>query len=227
MEHNTFSTGLIVGILLAIVVGGLAIYWVKRGSKLHPHNSSNYDTDNHSKTNNKDNISEYNQEKAGELNSIDSKNDANLLDKAKCNIKVASISPYIKKFASSIGALLPVIKEGNEDGMGKLAFDNLDLIIHAIDSSELKKEWDVFSKDRLDWDDTLYKDKASSLIDLFKNAGVEIIYEHKILWNEKSTLRYRKFSKVEEGDECEVLSPYALYNGVVIEQGLVKKLINH
>ena len=224
MEHNTFSSGIIVGIILAIAVGGLAIYLVKRGSKLHPKNSSNYDTDNHSKTDNKDVISENNQEKDDKLNSIDSKNDANLLNKAKCNINVASISPYIKKFASSIGALLPVIKEGNEDGIGKLTFDNLDLVIHAIDSPELKSEWNIFSKDRLNWDDTLYKDKASSLIDLFKNAGVEIVYEHTIMWNDKSYLKYRKLSKVEEGDECEVLSPYALYNGVVIEQGLVKKL---
>lgn len=224
MEQNTFSTSLIVGILLALAFGELAIFLIKKWSRHQHQGSSNQDSDSVSTTNHKDDFSENNQSKKDEIDSTGQKDDSNLSAKTKCIIKVTLVSPYIKKFATSIGALLPIIKDGNEDGMGKLAFDNLDLIISAINSPELKKEWDSFSKDRLNWDDAIYKDKAASFIDVLKNAGVEIVYEHKILWNDKSALRYRKFSKVEKGDECEVLSPFALYNGTVIEQGIVKKI---
>lgn len=232
MEHNTFSPGVVVGILLAFAIGGLALYYIKREKLKRTKKTSKgekseiVNTDNNS---DKELVSDITDDKItnqidelSNLKNLESENESKYQKNTSCEIKVSTIKPFIKKFATSIGALWPILSDGNEDGLGKLAFDNLDLIIQSIDSSELKDEWKVFSEDRLNWDNTLYKDKASSLIDLLKNGGVEIFFENKIVWNNNSHLHYRKFSKVEIGDECQVLSPYAIYQGAIIEQGLVK-----
>lgn len=207
--EQTFSTGLIIGIFCSILFIGIVIYLYKnKGSKKQV-------------TKPKDIQDSENKEGLSEIDIM-----AEHLPK-KQNISAIDavlIEPHMKRFASSIGALWQITQHGNENDMGKLAFDNLDLIIQAIASEDLKKEWITYTNDRSCWTDNLYMDKAASLIGVFKSVGVEILPDQQIVWDNDSHKRYRKYLKIEIGDKCEVLSPCAIYNGAIIDQGLVKKL---
>lgn len=200
MEHNSFSSGLLIGIVCTAIIAGLAIFTLTRKKQVR--------------------VKE--EKRRGEGKNSPDPQPQKTKQPLPLNAKL--FAPYIKKFGSSIGALWQVTNVGNDGDIGTHIFNNLDLIINSIDSPELKKEWEAFVNDRSSWDDGLYKDKASGLLDVFISNGVEISNERHIVWDDKSHLRYRKFFKVENGDKCEVLSPYALYEGLVIDQGLVKKI---
>lgn len=209
MENHTFSAGLVIGILCAALVAGIVINISKnrKAKKTLPK-------------------PEYT--KGCDIKKEGPKSNSLVEDlPPKQYISALSpslIEPHMKKFASSIGALWQISKQGNENDMGKLTFDNLDLIIQSIPSEDLKKEWKFYTNDRNSWSDELYKDKAANLISLFKSLGVEILPEQEIEWDNDSHKRYRKYLKIEIGDKCEVLSPCAMYKGAIIEQGIVRKL---
>lgn len=209
MENHTFSTGLIIGILCTALVAGMVVYISKnRGAKKPLSKPEDIQDSN----------------KKNEVSELDSTTEQLPNKQSVSVINPILIEPYMKKFASSIGALWQISKRGNEDDMGKLTFDNLDLIIQSIASKDLNKEWKSYTNDRNCWTNDLYKDKATNLISLFKIIGVEILPEQQIEWDNDSHKRYRKYLKIEVGDKCEVLSPCAIYKGAIIEQGLVTKL---
>lgn len=209
MENHSFSAGLIIGILCATLVAGIVVYIYKnRGTKkTRPRPEDIQDIENNNVVPESGSTAEQ-RPKEQNVSAIDT----------------IFIEQHMKKFASSIGALWQISKQGNEDDMGKLTFDNLDLIIQSISSEYLNKEWKSYTNDRNYWTNDLYKNKAANLIGLFKSVGVEILPEHQIEWDNDSHKRYRKYLKIEVGDKCEVLSPCAMYKGAIIEQGLVKKL---
>jgi len=230
MEHNSFSTDLLIKIVCTAFVAGLAIYAISRKNKKSRKNRSKKDSRSSGRPATETTppkpvpTVEPKPEPEPQPTSVPKQNPEPKEEPGRVvSLSVALIAPYVRKFGSSIGVLWQVSKVGNEDETGSMAFDNLDMVIASIDSPELKKEWKTFTNDRFKWDDSLYTDKASELLSVLEGAGVEICAESRIVWNDKSAIRYRKFLKVEEGDECEVLNPCAIYDGIVIEQGLVRK----
>lgn len=211
MEHQSFSTGFIIGLLCAALIAGVAVFLFKK--KRHPKQDSRADYKGNQSSDSTQNHTSIHKIEVKQINISEIPIDGTLIE------------PYLeRKFASSIGSLWQIANFGDEYGIAKLTFDNLDISVNAIGSPELKKEWESFVKDRSDWDESLYMDKASILISLFKSIGVEIIEDSPIVWTQKSHFRYRSLANIENGTKCKVLSPCVIYGSSIIDQGLVEEL---
>ena len=140
------------------------------------------------------------------------------------------ISPELKRivkyFSGNMNALRDVsIKP--DLSLAKVTFDNIQQIIDVQGSSEIKKWYNAFGKDRNTWGVVLYKDKAKEIM---KDDNYIIIT--KVNYPNNSNLvkeriyidfskRYNKLSQIQSGQECKIVAPYWIYNGEIFEKGLV------
>ena len=136
------------------------------------------------------------------------------------------IKPYIRKLASSVGAIWQIAKNGDPNGMASILFDNLDLTITSINSPELNIRWKEFTNDRKDWTADLYRNKSEQMLQTILDCGVSIPPQTKFVWEERSELFYNAFGPVNIGNECIVLTPYSIYEELVLDKGLATKSNN-
>ena len=134
------------------------------------------------------------------------------------------ISPELKRivkyFSGNMNALRDVsIKP--DLSLAKVTFDNIQQIIDVQGSSEIKKWYNAFGKDRNTWGVVLYKDKAKEIMNLLIECGVHIQEENDFVWENDFSKRYNKLSQIQSGQECKIVAPYWIYNGEIFEKGLV------
>lgn len=134
------------------------------------------------------------------------------------------ISPELKRivkyFSGNMNALRDVsIKP--DMSLAKVTFDNIQQIIDVQGSSEIKKWYNAFGKDRNSWGVVLYKDKAKEIMNLLIKCGVYIQEEKDFVWENDFSKRYNKLSQIQSGQECKIVAPYWMYNGEIFEKGLV------
>lgn len=158
-----------------------------------------------------------------EIAKVDNKRNE-ILSKIPNPISPILLTPVIKHLASSIIGLWQISNNEDDINIAEQLFDNLELIFNSFESDELKMQWNAFVKDRNKWDEGLYKEKSASMLELLKGIGIVIPRQEYVIWDEQTKKKYRRYGKIEEGNKCIVLSPYILYNGQIIEQGLVKSL---
>lgn len=133
-------------------------------------------------------------------------------------VDIKSIVVY---FRGIMGTLTSIIDD-NEIDLGKDTFDNIDNIIKGHGSSSLNDWFSKFSEDRNNWDASILKSKAAYLLNVLKSCGITCSSENKILWNEEKAKLYRKIGKIEDGQECTVLSCYWIYENDIFEKGVAK-----
>lgn len=138
----------------------------------------------------------------------------------------SQMTMMLKYFNGDMGALLsivndPVIEEGS------VVFENIGLTIDSHGGELLKSWFSTYTNDRNTWDSILYKDKAAKLLDMLKQCGIQPSTELKVTWDENTAKHYRRLTKIEVGDVCEVLSPCWIYEDKIFEQGLVKPITNN
>lgn len=130
----------------------------------------------------------------------------------------------IHKLGSSVGALYHISEYGDTAQTAKHIFDNLELIFNYSDREDLKSQWAIFAAGREDWLEHVYKSKSACLLSLIKKSGVEIPEQDIFEWDDASSCKYRKFGNIENGDKCTVISPYVMYNGLILCDGMAKKI---
>lgn len=136
---------------------------------------------------------------------------------------VQDILSIIKYFNGCLNSLNDIVNS-DADGTERVTFENLHQIINAHGSNELKKWFISFASDRNQWDIELYKDKASKMLEIFRKCGINRSCEVKVKWNEQTSKHYKKISKIDDGQICEVLAPCWIYQNEIFEQGLVRAI---
>lgn len=135
-------------------------------------------------------------------------------------ILIESMISKIKLFSGSMNALYDIIQDFDAES-ANFTFNNISKIIEYHTNENVKKWYYSFSKDRKQWDERLYKDKAKEILNLFETCGIHKSKESIIKWNEEYTKFYRRLSQIEDGQNCIVKAPYWIYQNDVYEKGLV------
>lgn len=134
---------------------------------------------------------------------------------------VECLKPSIKYFSGSMNALMAVAKDPDFT-FADNTFTNISQIV-SIKCDEKVKEWySVLEKDRIAWNLSQYSKKAQEVLIILKKCGVQSYKESVINWGNSYSAKYNKLKAVSDGQECEVVDPYWLYNGQVFEKGLVR-----
>lgn len=127
----------------------------------------------------------------------------------------------LKYFSGNMNALRDMSINPNLS-LAKITFDNIQQIIDVKGTSEIKKWYSVFGKNRDSWGVVSYKHKAKEMMNLLIKCGVHIQEEKDFVWENESSKKYNKLSKIQPGQECKIVAPYWSYNGEIFEKGLVR-----
>lgn len=132
------------------------------------------------------------------------------------------LKPYLKYFSGRMNPLRRIQNDEYDSAYASMVFDGISKTIR-LNCPELFRDWfSVFEKDRIEWDEALYKKKAKELLDILKNCGVQSSDESISQWSDDVFDRYQVVSEIKDGQACEMIDPYWIYEGEVFERGLVR-----
>lgn len=149
-----------------------------------------------------------------------------IMIKRKKNAKGADapdIRPMIKYFKGQCNSFrLVAVKPRSMENCEKV-FRYADKVFEFHAEDDLKKWWNDFADDRNHWDLTIYRRKAEELLSLLQDYGVTPSTEKTVRWNDDTPKYYIPFEDIGNGDVCNVIQPYWMYDDDIFEQGLVSK----
>ena len=148
--------------------------------------------------------------------------DDDFVDNKEIAAELTSIIHFFKGFMNS----LLDISRGLDYDDANITFENLSQVIAGHGSSMLKKWFFDFEKDRKDWNEAIYMDKARQILKLFRICGITPGTETKTRWNEDAEKHYKRIGRIEQGEIVEVVAPCWIYKNTLFEQGIVKSNIN-
>ncbi len=134
---------------------------------------------------------------------------------------ISDIIAIIKFFKGFMNPLLDISKESDAEN-ANIVFDNLSQVIDGHGSPLLKDWFFNIEKDRKDWDETVYIEKAGQILKVFRKCGITPSAEIKVKWNEDTGKHYKKVGRIEQGEIADVVAPCWIYNNDLFEQGVVK-----
>lgn len=133
-----------------------------------------------------------------------------------------NLSGIVKHFKGNMNPLASVINDYDKDS-ASVAFENLYQIVDGHGDDDLHLWMNTFFANRSSWTEEDYKVKTDIILSLLKNCGVTSVQEDTIVWSEELNEKYNRLMAVEEGQSCNVVAPYWMYEGTIYEKGIVIK----
>lgn len=140
---------------------------------------------------------------------------------------VEVLTKKLDSFSGNFGALLNIANDAHVDlDYADVVFTNVTQVVDVQYGAKVKEWFSAFAKDRNSWDAKNYMKKAGELVALFIECGVTHATEINVVWGDKAAKRYNRVDMIDKGEPCEVVAPYWMLDGLVVEKGLLKSLKN-
>lgn len=134
-----------------------------------------------------------------------------------------NLSGIVKHLKGNMNPLTSVVNDFDKDSASVL-FENLYQIVDGHGDDEMRKWMNTFFANRNSWTENDCKTKAEILLKLMNKCGISPVQENVVVWSEGLKDKYNKLMPLEEGQSCNVVAPYWMYEGTIYEKGIVIKL---
>lgn len=134
-----------------------------------------------------------------------------------------NLSGIVKHFKGNMNPLTSVINDF-EKGNASVTFENIYQIVDGHADDTIHQWASTFFANRDVWTEDDYKAKARIILGSLKQCGITSVQEDTVVWSDGLKDKYNKLMAVENGQSCNVVAPYWMFEGAIYEKGIVIKL---